>query len=259
MWGRFWKGRGQQEDTGWVRTIWQGQIWPLTKATPAFQRQDGQAPVLLPPEGACAEVRVHPPRRGLLPAGRLRAAGRPGQPPGAGPRGEVLRTGSLLSAMGKAAEPGGALSLPPGPCAESPRGEGRVRGRRGRGESGKGLTGPRPLPQIIAKRGSAYILRHAPAVHREQRGLDPKEAVLRFIREACRLEDVPVHFFRLYKVDRVKPWRNWESGLPRRSSARGARRSRARGQPGRQPQHRARARDWSLRGSDIWGHESLRG
>ncbi|XP_058591909.1 FERM domain-containing protein 1 isoform X2 [Neofelis nebulosa] len=52
---------------------------------------------------------------------------------------------------------------------------------------------------VIAKRSSAYILRHAPAVHREQRGLDPKEAVLRFIREACRLEDVPVHFFRLYK------------------------------------------------------------
>uniref|UniRef100_UPI002953098C FERM domain-containing protein 1-like n=1 Tax=Panthera onca TaxID=9690 RepID=UPI002953098C len=61
------------------------------------------------------------------------------------------------------------------------------------------------FPQwIIAKRGSAYILRHTPAVHREQRGLDPKEAVLRFIREACRLEDVPVHFFRLYKVNRDK-------------------------------------------------------
>lgn len=53
---------------------------------------------------------------------------------------------------------------------------------------------------MITKRGSAYILRHAPAVHREQRGLSPKEAVLRFIREACQLEDVPVHFFRLYKV-----------------------------------------------------------
>lgn len=64
-------------------------------------------------------------------------------------------------------------------------------------------AGPdRPVirPQIIAKRGSAYILRHAPSMHREQRGLSPKEAVLRFIREACRLEDVPVHFFRLYKV-----------------------------------------------------------
>ncbi|XP_025278563.3 FERM domain-containing protein 1 [Canis lupus dingo] len=54
-------------------------------------------------------------------------------------------------------------------------------------------------PWIIAKRGRAYILRHAPAMHREQRGLNPKEAVLCFIREACRLEDVPVHFFRLYK------------------------------------------------------------
>ncbi|XP_007445999.1 PREDICTED: FERM domain-containing protein 1 [Lipotes vexillifer] len=56
------------------------------------------------------------------------------------------------------------------------------------------------FPQwIIAKRGSAYILRHAPTLHRDQRGLSTKEAVLRFIREACRLEDVPVHFFRLYK------------------------------------------------------------
>ncbi|XP_011375780.1 FERM domain-containing protein 1 [Pteropus vampyrus] len=56
------------------------------------------------------------------------------------------------------------------------------------------------FPQwIIARRGSAYILRHVPAVHREQRGLSPQEAVLRFIREACRLEDVPVHFFRLFK------------------------------------------------------------
>ncbi|KAM7135031.1 FERM domain-containing protein 1 isoform 2-T2 [Molossus nigricans] len=56
------------------------------------------------------------------------------------------------------------------------------------------------FPQwIIAKRGSAYLLRHVPAAHQEQRGLSPKEAELRFIREACRLEDVPVHFFRLYK------------------------------------------------------------
>ncbi|XP_008592375.1 PREDICTED: FERM domain-containing protein 1, partial [Galeopterus variegatus] len=52
---------------------------------------------------------------------------------------------------------------------------------------------------IIAKRGTDYILSHLPALHREQRGLSPKEAELRFIREACQLEDVPVHFFRLYK------------------------------------------------------------
>ncbi|XP_045700147.1 FERM domain-containing protein 1 isoform X2 [Phyllostomus hastatus] len=54
-------------------------------------------------------------------------------------------------------------------------------------------------PWIIAKRGSAYLLRHVPALHREQRGLNPREALLRFIREACRLEDVPVHLFRLRK------------------------------------------------------------
>ncbi|OBS57057.1 hypothetical protein A6R68_11818, partial [Neotoma lepida] len=58
------------------------------------------------------------------------------------------------------------------------------------------------FPQwIINNRGADYILRHVPAMHREQRGLSPKEAILRFIRDACRLEDVPVHFFRLYKVD----------------------------------------------------------
>nr|XP_015850303.2 FERM domain-containing protein 1 [Peromyscus maniculatus bairdii] len=56
------------------------------------------------------------------------------------------------------------------------------------------------FPQwIINNRGADYILRHVPAMHREQRGLSPKEATLRFIRDACRLEDVPVHFFRLYK------------------------------------------------------------
>lgn len=74
-------------------------------------------------------------------------------------------------------------------------------------------AGPDPPvggPQVIAKRGSAYILRHAPALHREQRGLSPKEAELRFIREACRLEDVPVHFFRLYQVTR---WRLGEMGI----------------------------------------------
>ncbi|XP_055472157.1 FERM domain-containing protein 1 isoform X3 [Psammomys obesus] len=54
--------------------------------------------------------------------------------------------------------------------------------------------------QIINKRGADYILRHVPAMHREQQDLSPKEAVLRFIRDACRLEDVPVHFFRPHKV-----------------------------------------------------------
>ncbi|KAM6185267.1 FERM domain-containing protein 1 [Rhynchocyon petersi] len=62
------------------------------------------------------------------------------------------------------------------------------------------------FPQwILAKWGSAYVLQHAPAVHREQRGLSPREAMLRFIREACRLEDVPVHFFRLHKDKEEEP------------------------------------------------------
>ncbi|XP_076715471.2 FERM domain-containing protein 1-like [Callospermophilus lateralis] len=56
------------------------------------------------------------------------------------------------------------------------------------------------FPQwVIAKRGVDYILRHVPTVHREQQELSPQAAVLRFLRDACQLEDVPVHFFRLYK------------------------------------------------------------
>ncbi|XP_078226999.1 FERM domain-containing protein 1 isoform X4 [Callithrix jacchus] len=56
------------------------------------------------------------------------------------------------------------------------------------------------FPQwIITKRGIDYILQHMPALLRERQGLSPKEAMLRFIQEACRLEDVPVLFFRLYK------------------------------------------------------------
>ncbi|XP_069708353.1 FERM domain-containing protein 1 isoform X2 [Phaenicophaeus curvirostris] len=56
------------------------------------------------------------------------------------------------------------------------------------------------FPQwIIAKRGSDYILKHAPEMHREQEGLSAKEAVLKFIKESCLLEDVPVHFYRLQK------------------------------------------------------------
>nr|XP_054542502.1 FERM domain-containing protein 1 isoform X3 [Pan troglodytes] len=56
------------------------------------------------------------------------------------------------------------------------------------------------FPQwIITKRGIDYILRHVPTLHGERQGLSPKEAMLCFIQEACRLEDVPVHFFRLHK------------------------------------------------------------
>lgn len=56
------------------------------------------------------------------------------------------------------------------------------------------------FPQwIIAKRGSDYILKHAPEIHREQKGLTTKEAILKYVKESCLLEDVPVHFYRLQK------------------------------------------------------------
>ncbi|XP_060098389.1 FERM domain-containing protein 1 isoform X2 [Heteronotia binoei] len=56
------------------------------------------------------------------------------------------------------------------------------------------------FPQwIIAKRGSDYILKHAPEMHREQQGLTTKEAILKYVKESCLLEDVPVHFYRFQK------------------------------------------------------------
>ncbi|XP_034964424.1 FERM domain-containing protein 1 [Zootoca vivipara] len=56
------------------------------------------------------------------------------------------------------------------------------------------------FPQwIIARRGSDYILKHAPEMHREQQGLSTREAILKYVKESCSLEDVPVHFYRLQK------------------------------------------------------------
>ncbi|KAK1171122.1 FERM domain-containing protein 6-like [Acipenser oxyrinchus oxyrinchus] len=56
------------------------------------------------------------------------------------------------------------------------------------------------FPQwIITKRGCDYILKHAPEIHSEQQGLTAREALLKFIRESCLLEDVPVHYYRLHK------------------------------------------------------------
>ncbi|XP_067844708.1 FERM domain-containing protein 6 [Heptranchias perlo] len=56
------------------------------------------------------------------------------------------------------------------------------------------------FPQwVINKRGCDYILKHVPEMHKEQHGLTPKEGLLRFIKEACLLEDVPVHYYRLQK------------------------------------------------------------
>lgn len=56
------------------------------------------------------------------------------------------------------------------------------------------------LLQIIAKRGIDYLLCHGPKVHKELWGMSSRDAILHFIRESCRLEDVPVTFYRLQKV-----------------------------------------------------------
>ncbi|XP_023267369.1 FERM domain-containing protein 6-like isoform X1 [Seriola lalandi dorsalis] len=54
-------------------------------------------------------------------------------------------------------------------------------------------------PWIVAKRGVDYLLCHGPKVHQELWGLSTRDAILLFIRESSRLEDVPVLFYRLQK------------------------------------------------------------
>ncbi|KAK5882285.1 hypothetical protein CesoFtcFv8_020886 [Champsocephalus esox] len=54
-------------------------------------------------------------------------------------------------------------------------------------------------PWILAKRGVSYLLCHGPKVHQELWGMSSRDAMLLFIRESCRLEDVPVTFYKLQK------------------------------------------------------------
>lgn len=54
-------------------------------------------------------------------------------------------------------------------------------------------------PWIIAKRGIDYLLCHGPKVHQELWGMTSRDAILLFIRESCRLEDVPVTYYKLQK------------------------------------------------------------
>ncbi|KAG7268336.1 hypothetical protein CRUP_013273 [Coryphaenoides rupestris] len=54
-------------------------------------------------------------------------------------------------------------------------------------------------PWIVAKRGVGYLLCHGPKAHRELWGMSTRDAILLFIKESCRLEDVPVSFYRLQK------------------------------------------------------------
>ncbi|NWY03115.1 FRMD6 protein, partial [Nothoprocta ornata] len=53
---------------------------------------------------------------------------------------------------------------------------------------------------VVAKRGREYILKHVPTMHKDQFALTASEAHLKYIKEAVRLDDVAVHYYRLYKA-----------------------------------------------------------
>ncbi|XP_023807427.1 FERM domain-containing protein 6 isoform X2 [Oryzias latipes] len=56
------------------------------------------------------------------------------------------------------------------------------------------------FPQwVIAKRGRDYILRHIPNMHSDQFAITASEAHLKYIKECAQLDDVTVHYYRLYK------------------------------------------------------------
>uniref|UniRef100_A0A8C8SDL0 FERM domain containing 6 n=1 Tax=Pelusios castaneus TaxID=367368 RepID=A0A8C8SDL0_9SAUR len=55
---------------------------------------------------------------------------------------------------------------------------------------------------VLQKRGRDYILKHIPNMHKDQFALTASEAHLKYIKEAVRLDDVAVHYYRLYKDKR---------------------------------------------------------
>ncbi|KAM9191108.1 FERM domain-containing protein 6 isoform 3-T3 [Mergus octosetaceus] len=64
------------------------------------------------------------------------------------------------------------------------------------------LRGERQADKVVAKRGRDYILKHVPNMHKDQFALTASEAHLKYIKEAVRLDDVAVHYYRLYKDKR---------------------------------------------------------
>uniref|UniRef100_A0A8C7UX26 FERM domain-containing protein 6 n=1 Tax=Oncorhynchus mykiss TaxID=8022 RepID=A0A8C7UX26_ONCMY len=54
-------------------------------------------------------------------------------------------------------------------------------------------------PWVRAKRGRDYILRHIPNMHKDLFSLTASEAHLKYIKECAQLDDVTVHYYRLYK------------------------------------------------------------
>uniref|UniRef100_A0A5F9DF37 FERM domain containing 6 n=1 Tax=Oryctolagus cuniculus TaxID=9986 RepID=A0A5F9DF37_RABIT len=57
---------------------------------------------------------------------------------------------------------------------------------------------------VVSKRGKDYILKHIPNMHKDQFALTASEAHLKYIKEAVRLDDVAVHYYRLYKGKRFE-------------------------------------------------------
>ncbi|KAK2820448.1 hypothetical protein Q5P01_023407 [Channa striata] len=50
---------------------------------------------------------------------------------------------------------------------------------------------------LIKRRGRDYVLQHCPVLHSELRGLSRSQAMLQFIKEASRLQDAPLTFYRM--------------------------------------------------------------
>ncbi|XP_052041669.1 FERM domain-containing protein 6 isoform X3 [Apodemus sylvaticus] len=57
-------------------------------------------------------------------------------------------------------------------------------------------------PWVVSRRGKEYILKHIPNMHKDQFALTASEAYLKYIKEAVRLDDVAIHYYRLYKDKR---------------------------------------------------------
>ncbi|XP_037836595.1 FERM domain-containing protein 6-like isoform X2 [Kryptolebias marmoratus] len=60
------------------------------------------------------------------------------------------------------------------------------------------------LAKLIKRRGRDYLLRHAPKLHSELRGLSWSQAVLQFIKESSRLQDGAVTFYRMRQDKKEK-------------------------------------------------------
>lgn len=78
---------------------------------------------------------------------------------------------------------------------------------------------PIVFQQVVSKRGKDYILKHIPNMHKDQFALTASEAHLKYIKEAVRLDDVAVHYYRLYKVQNGSESTAFEKKIPSPSQA----------------------------------------